>query len=117
MDLTEETIKRNRVRRDQAGHGVRSAITSGPGGLWLIVFLLAPLVAVGVISFLSRGDYGETQLPFTLDNYKRLAGYGLLGFDDLYPAILLRSLLLGAGTAIACVIAGLPLAFFIARLP
>jgi spermidine/putrescine transport system permease protein len=75
------------------------------------------LLAVGVISFLSRGDYGEMQLPFTLDNYKRLFGFGLLGFDALYPVILARSLLLGAGTAVACVLTGLPLAFFIARLP
>ncbi len=85
--------------------------------LWLFLFLLAPLLAVGVISFLSRGDYGETQLPLTLDNYKRLLGFGLLGFDALYPVILARSLLLGAGTAVACVLTGLPLAFFIARLP
>jgi spermidine/putrescine transport system permease protein len=101
----------------RSGHWLRSAITSGPGVVWLAFFLLAPLIAVGVISFMSRGDYGEVQLPITLDNYKRLLGFGLLGFDALYPIILLRSLVLGAGTAIACVVAGLPLAFFIARLP
>jgi spermidine/putrescine transport system permease protein len=100
-----------------AGHFVRSAMTSGPAVLWLAVLLLVPLLAVGMISFLSRGDYGETRLPFTLENYKRLLGFGLLGFDPLYPAILLRSLVLGAVTAVACVVTGLPLAFFISRLP
>jgi spermidine/putrescine transport system permease protein len=85
--------------------------------LWLLLLLLIPLTAVGVISFMSRGDYGEVELPFTFENYKRLLGFGILGFDSLYPAILLRSLVLGIGTALACVIAGLPLAFFIARLP
>lgn len=99
------------------GHLLRAALTVGPGGLWLLVFLLAPLLVVAVISFLSRGDYGELQRPFTLENYRRLLGFGLLGFDPVYPLILLRSLLLGAGTAVACVVAGLPLAFFIARLP
>jgi spermidine/putrescine transport system permease protein len=94
-----------------------TAITCGPGVLWLLLFLLLPLAAIGVISFLSRGDYGEIQFPLTLDNYKRLLGFGLLGFDALYPAILARSLALGLGTALACVVAGLPLAFFIARLP
>jgi spermidine/putrescine transport system permease protein len=106
----------NQTQSSSKGQLLRSAITSGPGVLWLAVLLLAPLLAVGVISFLSRGDYGETQLPFTLDNYKRLLGFGLLGFDPLYPVILVRSLVLGAGTAIACVVTGLPLAFFIARL-
>ena len=83
--------------------------------LWLSVFLLIPLLAVGAISFFSRGAYGEIELPLTLESYKRLLGFGLLGFDPLYPAILLRSLVLGAGTALLCVLAALPLAFFIAR--
>jgi spermidine/putrescine transport system permease protein len=92
-------------------------MTTGPGLIWLLLLLLIPLAGLGIISFLSRGDYGELQLPFTFENYQRLAGFGLLGFDSLYPAILLRSLALGAGTAFMCVLAGLPLAFFIARLP
>ncbi len=100
-----------------SGHWLRSAITSGPAVAWLILFLLIPLMVIGVISFLTRGDYGEIQPPVTFENYKRLLGFGLLGFDPLYPVILLRSLTLGAGTAAACVIGGLPLAFFIARLP
>lgn len=100
-----------------AGHLKRAAFTVGPAALWLFALLLVPLLGIGVISFLTRGDYGEVSLPFTLENYKRLLGYGILGFDSLYPLILLRSLLLGAGTALACMLAGLPLAFFIARLP
>jgi spermidine/putrescine transport system permease protein len=104
-------------RWSAGGQALRSAITSGPGVAWMIVFLLVPLAGVGAISFFSRGDYGEIQFPLTLDSYKRLLGFGLLGFDPLYPVILLRSLALGAGTALACVICGLPLAFFIARLP
>jgi spermidine/putrescine transport system permease protein len=53
----------------------------------------------------------------TLQNFRRLAGFGLFGFQPLYPVILLRSLLLAAGTTAACVLAAFPLAFFIARLP
>ncbi|HEX3798483.1 MAG TPA: ABC transporter permease [Verrucomicrobiae bacterium] len=117
MSAREKSSCEPESRFSRGEHWLRSAITSGPGVLWLVIFLLAPLAAVGVISFLSRGDYGEVQLPVTLDNYKRLLGFGLLGFDALYPVILLRSLILGAGTAVACVVAGLPLAFFIARLP
>ena len=103
------------VHLTRGGHWLRSAITSGPAVSWLSVFLLIPLLAVGAISFFSRGAYGEIELPLTLESYKRLLGFGLLGFDPLYPVILFRSLALGAGTALLCILAALPLAFFIAR--
>src|SRR5437667_5944188 len=98
------------------GHLVRSTLTSGPGLLWLTLFLLAPLLAVVCISFLTRGVYGELQWPLTLENYKRLIGFGPFGFDSLYPLIFLRSLALGALTVFLCALAGFPLAFFIANL-
>src|SRR5262249_22720881 len=50
-------------------------------------------------------------------NYRRLAGFGVLGFDPQYPKILLRSIVLGAGTTVVCLLASFPLAFFIAGLP
>lgn len=104
-------------RLSRRGHSWRSALTSGPALGWLGLFLVLPLVLLTGISFLSRGEYGGVELPVTLESYQRLAGFGELGFDSLYPGILLRSLLLGAATAIACLVTALPLAFFIARLP
>jgi len=71
------------------GHLVRSALTSGPGLLWLTLLLLAPLLAIISISFLTRGAYGEIQWPPTLENYRRLVGFGPFGFDSLYPLIFL----------------------------
>src|SRR5213592_1265448 len=99
------------------GHLVRSALTSGPGLLWLTLFLLGPLLAILFISFLTRGVYGEILWPPTLENYQRLIGFGPFGFDSLYPLIFFRSLALGALTTALCVLAGFPLAFFIATLP
>ena len=104
-------------RLTRRGHLVRSAITSGPGLVWLSLFLLAPLLAIVFISFLTRGVYGEIQGPLTLENYKRLIGFGPFGFDSLYPLVFLRSLALGALTMALCVLTGFPLAFFIATLP
>jgi spermidine/putrescine transport system permease protein len=104
-------------RLSRSGQWLRAALTSGPAVLWLMGLLLLPLLGIVLTSFLSRGDDAQLTLPFTLENYRRLAGFGLLGFDPLYPVVLLRSLLLGAGTALLCVLAALPLAFFIARLP
>jgi spermidine/putrescine transport system permease protein len=97
-------------------HRIGSVLTAGPAILWLVALFFIPLLVIGVISFLSRGDYGELQLPLTLENYKRLLGFGGLGFDWLYPVILLRSVLLGAATVFFCLICGLPIAFFISSL-
>jgi len=99
------------------GHVLRSTLTSGPGIFWVTFFLLVPMVWIGVVSFLTRGEVGGYELPFTFENYSRFAGFGFFGFDLLYPQIILRSLVLGAGTAILCMLAALPLAFFIAALP
>lgn len=96
---------------------VRSALTSGPGILWVSLFLLLPLLAVIAMSLLTRGSYGQIGLPLTFENYSRLAGFGAFGFDPLYPRVILRSLLLAAGTTLICLLAGFPLAYFIVRLP
>jgi len=98
-------------------HFARSALTSGPGLFWVTFFLLLPLLSIAFISFLSRGTYGEIQGPLTLENFKRFIGFGLFGYDPLYPLIVLRSLVLGAATTILCILGGLPLAFFIAAMP
>lgn len=84
--------------------------------LWLSVFLILPMAFIVVISFLSRGDYGQVGLPFTFENYSRVAGFGWLGYESVYPMILLRSALLASATALTCLLLGLPLALFIVRL-
>ena len=99
------------------GHLFRSALTSGPGIFWVTFFLLVPLIWIGVISFLTRTEVGGFERPFTLENYTRFVGFGFFGFDMLYPQIILRSILLGTGTALLCMITAMPLAFFIAALP
>lgn len=104
-------------RLSRTGHWLRSALFSGPAVVWITLLLVVPLCLVLGISFLTRGEYGGVEWPLTLESYKRLAGFGELGFDPLYPVILARSLALGAGTAALCLLTGLPLAFFIARLP
>ncbi len=104
-------------RLTPARHLAWSALTSGPGIAWVTLLLLVPLAGVAVLSFLTRGAYGEVGLPFTFESYRRLAGFGAFGFDPLYPRILLRSLLLALGTTAVCLAAGFPLAYFIARLP
>ncbi|MGC4117584.1 MAG: ABC transporter permease [Myxococcales bacterium] len=104
-------------RLTRAGELFRSAITAGPGLFWVTLFLLVPLLAIGVISFLTRGEVGGYERPWTVENFTRFFGFGFFGFDVLYPKIVLESFLMGAGTTALCLVCALPLAFFIAALP
>jgi len=95
----------------------RAALTSGPRLAWIGLFLLVPLLAIIAISFASRGTYAELEWRFSLENYARFFGFTRAGYDPLYLRILLRSLGLAAVTTVLCILVGLPLTFFIARLP
>ena len=82
--------------------------TVGPVALWLITFFVVPLLLVLVVSFLSRGEYGDIRLPFTLKNYKRL-------MDPMYGEILIKTLIISISTTLGCLIIGYPFAYFIGR--
>jgi spermidine/putrescine transport system permease protein len=79
-----------------------------PARVWAAVFLAAPLAIVCAYSFLTRGDYGGVELPWTFENFTRLA-------DPLYLTILWRSLVIATLATALCALLGFPLALFIAR--
>ena len=79
-----------------------------PARAWMAVFFAAPLGIVCGYSFLTRGEYGGVEEPWTLENFLRLA-------DPLYLAILWRSVWIAAVATALCVALGFPLALFIAR--
>ncbi len=81
-----------------------------PANLYLIIFMILPLILVTGLSFLSRGMYGEVVFKFNLSNYARL-------LDPLYGKILVYSLGVGIGTTVLCILLGYPLAYYIARAP
>jgi len=81
-----------------------------PTNLYLLVFMILPLILVAVLSFLARGHYGEIIYDFNLANYTRL-------FDTLYLRILSYSLLVGFETMIIALLVGYPMAYYIARAP
>jgi spermidine/putrescine transport system permease protein len=81
-----------------------------PTNIYLFILIVLPLILVTILSFLSRGTYGQVEFKFNLTNYTRL-------FDPLYAKILGFSLLVGFGTTVICILVGYPLAYFIARAP
>lgn len=79
-----------------------------PAGTWYVVFFLAPLAYMVLISFAENPAYGgPPALGFHLDSYQQLA-------DPLYAnvfAVTLRMALIGT---LACLLVGYPLAYFMA---
>ena len=87
-----------------------------PGVIWEALFLALPFVGIVVMGFMTRGEFGGVERPFTLENYKQLAGFGPFGFEPLYPVVLLRTVALALVTAVLCALAALPLVFWVAAL-
>jgi spermidine/putrescine transport system permease protein len=81
-----------------------------PAAIWLIVFFVVPLLIVLLYSFLTPSSLYQAGLPFTLDNYARLG-------QDTYTSVLIRSVTTAVITTLICVLAGYPLAYFIATRP
>ena len=81
-----------------------------PANAYLFIFMALPMVLVAVLSFLSRGTYGDVVFTFNLTNYSRLLA-------PLYFKILAYSLVVGVATTFFCILIGYPMAYYIARAP
>lgn len=79
-----------------------------PAGAVLAVLVGCPMLIVAAYSVMTRGAYGGVQMPWTLENWARLA-------DPLYGWIVVRSLWIAAVSTAICLVAGFPLALTIAR--
>lgn len=78
-----------------------------PGLLWLVAFLLAPLVIVVIVSLAVRGPYGAIIYDFSLGNYSR-------AFDRLYLPAYFRSVWIATATTVLCAVVSFPVAYYIA---
>jgi len=95
--------------------GVRAALGwIAPGILWLLLFLAIPSVLLLAVAFATRGSYGEILWTPTLQNIKKLAGFGTFGWSSVYLKILARTIWLALVTTIACIALAYPIALFVA---
>lgn len=77
-----------------------------PVVLWLMIFLVIPMIAVISISFMQSDEHGNIVFLFTLNNYERF-------FDPLYLGIYWDTLCLSALTTTICLLFSYPLAYYI----
>ena len=114
MAATPEKISRfsvaalvRRLREDPSAQGL--ALIS-PTLLYLLIFMILPMILVVFISFLTRGTYGNIEYRLNFGNYARL-------IDPLYMRILSYSMWTAALTTLITILVGYPLAYYIARVP
>lgn len=81
----------------------------GPGVLWLLVFGLAPLMFMLVMSFWTSTIYG-TKPDFTFDNYARVI------FTELYRDQLFKTLRIAVMTTAITVVISYPVAYLLSSL-
>ena len=89
-------------------HTAAQTVMIAPTILWLGAFLLAPLVIVVGISFMTKNAHGGVNLTLTLDAYKEM-------MKPDYFVIFVRSIWLAVKTALLCLVLGYPLASIIAK--
>ena len=87
-----------------------AAATAGPVSIWMIIFVMLPLIYILVISFMTRNVYGGIEYTFTLENYKEM-------LQPLYLKVIWKSLKLAFLTTVVCLLIGYPLAYWIASKP
>lgn len=87
-----------------------AAATAGPVSIWMIIFVMLPLIYIFVISFMTRNVYGGIEYTFTLENYKEM-------LQPLYLKVIWKSLKLAFLTTVVCLLIGYPLAYWIASKP
>ena len=85
--------------------------------LWLVVFLVVPSLVLAALAFAQRTEYGQISWQFTLGNFHRLLGFGILQWSPDYVLILGRSVWIALVTTVVCLLLAYPLAFYIAARP
>lgn len=94
-----------RAARREGREGVALA---APGFVYLLVFFAFPLAVVVMISFATRGSFGQTLLTdWNLRSYGRL-------FDPLVATIVWRSFILAVAATVVSLGVGYPFAYYIA---
>ena len=78
-----------------------------PAWLWLVVFFVAPLGFMVVYSFAVTEGFSTVSFVWQLDQYQKL-------WDPIYLRIYLDTFLMATGGTIACLVIGLPFAYFLA---
>jgi spermidine/putrescine transport system permease protein len=110
LDHSMPTSRFNLLHRIRESSRLQGLTLISPTMLYLTLFMILPLILVVILSFMTRGPYGNVIYRFNLANYARLA-------DPLYLRILWYSFYTAGVTTLFTIIIGYPLAYYITRVP
>ncbi len=79
-----------------------------PYSLWLLVFIVIPLVLVAYYAFTTGDSQDFSTFQFNMENFKRF-------FTHIYTSVLLRSVNLALVSTVLCLLLGYPIAFIISK--
>lgn len=83
-------------------------VTVGPMALWLVAFIVIPMIYVIIISFMGQGDYGYIEYKPTIANYTEM-------LQPTYLKIFGITLLIAVVSTAVVIFISYPIAYFIAR--
>lgn len=87
--------------------------TVTPGVAWIVIFLVIPSGFLISVAFMSTTAYGLPQPPWTLEAFRELAGFGILGWSPGNLYTLLRSLSYTVVATGLVTVVAYPVAFYI----
>ena len=88
--------------------GFRFALLTLPGALFLLIFLVLPLISILVFSFWRTESY-ELIADWNIENYKTILG------QKTYLTFMWRSLAMAVSVSLACLIYAYPVAYLVAK--
>lgn len=97
----------DKIKKLKRKNDVSSKIMSVPLILWALIFILAPIIYLFFISFMTKGALGGVKYIPTIVNYTDIV-------EPVYFKIVKSSLIVAGGTTILTVLTGYPLAYYIA---
>ena len=83
--------------------------STAPSFLWLVMFVLVPVVIIFAIAFRAPLPAGGISEEWSLSAIKSLA-------DPSYPELFIRTIVVAALTMFFCILLALPVAYAMARL-
>jgi len=91
-------------------HKLAFWLTFCPPTLWMLIFLLVPILIIGIFSFSAKQGLVDISASWVLDNYIR-------AFDPVYLSVFFKSIGIAALTTLICFLIGFPVAIGIATAP
>ncbi len=78
-----------------------------PAVVWLVLFLVGPLLIAVVVSLATRGPYGKIVYELSLNNYRK-------AIDPLYLGAYWRTIWIATATTLLCAAVSFPVAYYLA---